>query len=302
MVDYVSMYALIPYSKYFINEDDVDVWDSIQLIEFGKLTLIENRCKKDFHVKDFRCEKDNLLFTLTQSQLIVSNSLHKYLKGNNYSGFSYSELLKSVKNIEVLTGIPAEEFHITKFELAINITTPQRPLEYVESIGDYKGREYDKMRVGGFWHGVKYMLTDYSVKIYDKTEEIRRREKIDIGMNILRFEIQYSRKRQSSLIKTLADFRDKEKLLTMFDAFLKTFEKINWIGDENFSGMSSRERELYFSGLNPRFWTLEKAMNRNTAKSKKKHFTEMQRKINAKDLIEMFMQALKDKIDKLLNS
>jgi hypothetical protein len=307
MIDCISAYTVI--SPNYLNKTteewrkmrDED-WDVLGTIKLGRLSLVENRCPKDAHVKNFRCEKDSLLFVLTPNKLIISNSLHKHFKGDNYSDFSYSELLESIKRIEELTGTMAEEFHITKFELAINIETTKRPCEYLDCFGTYKNREYDKMRTKGFWYGNKYNFSEYSLKIYDKSEESKRQEKQSLGKNILRFEIQYKKLRKTSLIKTLADFRDREKLSTIFNTFLATVKQVNYIDEEDFSEISPRERELYYAGQNPRFWMAEKRENRETEKSKRKRFKEIQQKDNFSDWKEMFIKALEEKINQLFKS
>jgi hypothetical protein len=309
MVDNVSAYAnILPHHLNMTMEEwnkvRSDDWDTIGTIQLGQLTLIEKRNFKDGYVNDFRRNVDGLYFTLTQTKLIISNSLHKYQKGNNYSDFSFSELLKSINSIESATGISAEEFHATNQELAINIITPERLLEYLEFIKDFKGRHYfDPMRTkSGVKYGIKCVLWDYEIKIYDKKEEMKQHYKLDTNENILRFEIKFKRKRKSSLIQTLADFRDKEKLKLMFNKFIQIFQQVHSVEKEDLSLLTSRERELRYAGLNPEFWNYEKQANLNTEKSKRKKYNQIQEKITLENpMQEVLIPALKIKINELLN-
>jgi len=298
MVDYISMRTDNIFG-YPLPDNEGKMPD---IYEVGQLEMYIQRHKKGGHIKHYCCESNSLMFILTERVLIVSNSLHKFLKNENHSDFTNLQLLKSIRLIECLTGISAENFHITKFELAINIETNQHPYKYLESFGNYKNREPDKMKIKGFRYGIKYIFSEYHVKIYDKTEEIKRREREKLSKNTLRFEIQYEKLRKTSIIKTLNDFRDKENLIMLFDDFLETFAKIDYIGNEDFSTIGQKERELYFAGQIQRYWMVEKIINRNTAKSKMARYSRIKAHVYAKTFSDIFLPPLQEKIKELLHN
>ena len=271
-------------------------------LRIGKLTLIPIPCPKTGEIIKHQTIIKNLLFTFKENHLIVSNSLHKFFKGNNYSNFSYSELIKSIEKVEGLTGICSRQFEIKKMEFAVNITTEKPPHQYFPMFSDFKGREFDKMRSKAFWYGVKYHFTEYALKVYDKSEMVKRTERIAMNQNLLRFEIEYKKSRIIPHVKTLSDLKNREKIKGLFDELVKQVEQLNCEGSEDFSNINSRNREMYFAGQNSRFWKVEKGLNVNTAKSKKRKFREIQKRISPKNLISEFTDELEVTFNWLINT
>lgn len=301
MIDNVGMFAERNYLSSLLKEKDDE---EIEFLKFGNLDFIANRSKKTFHIKNYQSEVKNLLFTLSDRGFKASNSLHKFSdeKGLNFSDFTFTQILKTIENIESLTRISAKDFKFNSIEIAVNITTPLPPHQYLQNFATFKNREFDKMKVNGFWYGNKYIFTEYSIKIYDKTELLKRKDRININENILRFEIQYHKSRTIPVIQTLEDLKDREKLQKIFSEFIEVFKNVKYVGNEDFSNISARERELYFSGQNPRFWKIEKSLNTNTAKSKMKKFKKIQVEIAPQDLINFFIGELENKIEFLLEN
>lgn len=272
-------------------------------ITIGKTTLVPILCPKARTTTKHQALVKNLLFTLKGDVLIISNSLHKFHKGNNYSDFSFLDLQVMIREIENLTGINAEYFEIRKLEFALNIETINKPYLYLPMFSDYKGKEFDKMKTKtGFWYGNKYKLSEYALKVYDKSEMIKRNEGIKLELNLLRFETEYSRVRKIPNIKTLADLKNKDNLQIIFNELINQVERLNCIGNEDFSNVSSRDREMYFAGQASRFWIAENMLNKETAKDKKKRYKAIQQKVSKKNLIEEFTKKLKQKFSQLIQS
>lgn len=282
--------------------DDFDLLqkDNSGFIYFGKLRLVPVIDKRHFHITKHQTVIENLLFTITENEIIITNSLHKFIKGNNYSDFTFSELLYAIELIEDITGVNANVFIIKKMEFAINIETPQPAYQYLERFSSFKGKEFDKMRIGAFWYGIKYFFTEYNLKIYDKSELTKRIDKEKIDKNILRFEIQYNRIRKIPIVNNLSELKDPEILKAIFKEFIETIENIKCSGDEDFSLITARERELYFAGSITRFWNVEKVLNRNTAKSKIAKYRDIQNRIVPKDLMNEFVKSITKKFNELI--
>lgn len=274
--------------------------DNSGFIILGKLRFVPVIDKRYFHITKYQTVIENMLFTLTENELSITNSLHKFIKGNNYSDLTFSELLNAIEQIEEITEINAKEFIIKKLEFAINVITPHPAHQYLERFSNFKGREYDKMRIGAFWYGIKYFFTEYCLKIYDKSELIKRKDKENINKNILRFEIQYNRSRKIPIVNNLSELKDPAILKEIFKEFIETIESIKCSGDEDFSLITTRERELYFAGGITRFWNVEKVLNRNTAKSKIAKYREIQNRIVPKDLMTEFVNFITEKFNELI--
>lgn len=281
----------------FPMEDEKPNFITIKQLKFTGI-----RSLKNFEIIKYQCQYKNLLLTLNERELIVTNSLHKLIKGNNYSDFRFSELMSAVNEIESITGISASEFKIRKLEFAINITVPIQATDYLTKFSDYKGREFDKMRDNQLWYGIKYIFTEYCLKIYDKSRQVKIADRIDINQNILRFEVVYNSIRKLSTINNLAELKDLKKINQLFSQFISIIKKINCIGNEDFTNFQNAERERYFAGQNPEYWKSLKSHNINTYKTNKKRYIDIQNKVNAKDLSEDFENDLTVKFNHLINS
>lgn len=267
----------------------------------GNLVLFAVRDPGNNTIVRYQRKVENLMVTLNHSQLKISNSIHKFIEGENHSDFTFTKLIKSIEKIELLTGIPSNKFKINKLEFAINIQVEQNPTSYLHFFRRYKKYENDKMRHKNQWYGVKWPLTDYALKVYDKTFEVKKNMGVDIGDNILRFEIQYHRSRVIPDVNTLGDLKDKNVILVIFKDFFKKISKISIFDFEDYSELNSRERELYFAGNNPMFWRVER-LNRNTAKSKRKKFNEIVDKVGTDKIGKFFLLEIEKKFHQLIRS
>lgn len=297
MVDYIKVSADIGVCFYELTINFPDV------LEFANLSLIPIRDTTTFNIIRYECIVDNLRFVIQGSKLIISNSLHKFYKNNNYSDFPYSELLQAIKKIERLTGIAADIFTVIKLEFGLNIVTDSTPTSYLTSFGNYKTVRYDKMKKLSSWYGVKYSLSEYAIKAYDKTKETAIRERAtSLEKNIFRFEIQYRKQRICPFISTLSDLQNKELIMQIFSDFISKVRKINCDGNEDFKAVKSRDRELFFAGKSEKFWEVEKSQNPHTAKEKKKRYKSILSIVNPTNIIHEFVYQLESKFHILLNT
>jgi len=285
-----------------ISDSDLQYVDNKEFVKLGKLMLVAIRCRKGFDILKYECVIDNLLFTIRNDQLIISNSLHKFALGNNYSDFTLSDLVIAIQEIEELTGIQASLFDIKKLEFGLNILAKRPGTHYLSSFADFKTKEYDKMKFLAFWYGIKYRLSEYNLKIYDKTEHQKLAERIKIKPNILRFELQFNKPRAMPETLTLEDLKKEQKLERLFEHFIKQIKLVNCRGDEDFSETKSKERALYFAGMNNEFWKYEKSLNINTAKSKRKKYKTIQFKVSPRNIMTDFTELLTNKFNFLVNN
>jgi hypothetical protein len=145
----------------------------------------------------------NLKVKYAGKRLMIDGSLHKFAKGNNFCLFTYEEAKSALIEISEIVGIPLNRFIVTKIELGLNIIMEETPKKYIDIIHSYQGNRFILMsplnRTSKLM-GCRCNLSEYGVKFYDKTFEVFRTEKIaicerlEIPSNILRYEIQLSRK------------------------------------------------------------------------------------------------------------
>jgi hypothetical protein len=267
----------------------------------GKLKLVPYFCPKTHKITKHHCEFRGLLFTLTESELKISNSIHKFKNRNNYTDFSFSMLVQAIIEIEELTGISASEFQIVKLEFGLNIITGVPACEYLAYFSDYKCIQYNKMLSFNKWYGVKYGLTDYALKIYDKSVQASKELRYNIQPCITRVEMEVKRVNRYFHVHSLEELKKAETLHLLYNSFINKIKRINCQGSEDFKNCTPRERQLYFAGKDEIFWKLEKQLNINTAKSKRKDFQNLQQKIVGERPIEIILLMLEEKFKFLMN-
>lgn len=150
----------------------------------------------------------NLKFTYAGKQLKITGSLHKYAKENNYSLFTYEEAKNVLNELFDIVGIPLKQFVVTSIELGVNIQLDKDVAYYLHTIHSYKSNRFIPMtplKGTSKLKGCKCVFSEYSIKFYDKTFEAIRKgrmavhEREKVPTNLLRYEIQLSRKQLKSL-------------------------------------------------------------------------------------------------------
>lgn len=289
--------------------DNITVWTDWDCIDMegdfakvGTLSLVPYISPITNEIERYVKDYNNLRFVLNGSRLSISNSLHKFYKRNNYTDFSFSEIKSAIKNIESLTGISASHFNIAKLEFGLNIIVGKVQNYYLTRFIDYKGKEFDKMKNKACQYGVKAQLTEYALKVYDKSEQVKRVDRVKVQENLMRIEIQYFRKRRVPLISTLADLTIKENYSGLLDEMLSILSKVNFSDEADFRDVRSRDREMYFAGQVCRFWEIEKEVNKETYKKKKRRYREIQKKVKKENLLDEFRPIIVDKFNYLIDN
>lgn len=267
----------------------------------GQLKLVPYYCPKSNKLTKFHREYKGLLFTLTETELKISNSIHKFKNQNNYTDLSFSMLVEAIIEIEKLTGISASEFQIIRLEFGLNIITDVSACEYLAYFSDFKSIQPNRMLASNKWYGVKYGLTDYALKIYDKSLQASKELRCYIPPRITRVEMEVKRVDRYFAVHTLEDLKKAETMHLLYCSFFQKMRRINCQGNEDFKNCTPRQRELYFAGKDEIFWNVERQININTAKSKRKDFQNLQQEIVGERPIEIILQLLEEKFKILMN-
>lgn len=150
----------------------------------------------------------NLKFEYKGRRLNIAGSLHKYAKGDNYSLFTYDEAREVLRELSEIVGIPLNRFVVFSIELGVNIQMDKDVERYLKILHSYKLHPFilmSPLKGTSKFKGSKCTFSEYVIKFYDKTFETIKRnrtpkeERYRIPANLLRYEIQLSRKQLKSL-------------------------------------------------------------------------------------------------------
>jgi hypothetical protein len=155
---------------------------------------VYNRIHRCFY--SFSAEHHNLRLKYYPSSgmLMVSNSIHKYAKGNNYTDFTLSETKHAFQKLqdELHMNVMKAELKDIEYACVIQHESDFKPYYGLQS---YKGRAYLQMQAKGQQYGLKCSATEYDIKGYNKTFQVKAVDKVDIDINLFRWEMHAKRMR-----------------------------------------------------------------------------------------------------------
>lgn len=136
----------------------------------------------------YEAQIKNLRLYVYPERIYLTNSLHKFHKGNNYSDFTKSEFRAAIEAISDITGIRWEQAEIKKLEYGCNI--PGNGAGISATLQAYKGKDYLPMAKNGIRYGAACEFAQYRIKGYNKTFELKHTDKINLQTPIFRWEVQ----------------------------------------------------------------------------------------------------------------
>lgn len=285
MIDFIRIVAPIEPQHPF---------SSIHPFEWQELTFVP-KFKKGV-LKCFESEYKDLRVVLYYDKIELSNSLHKFYKGNNYTDFTHSELVSAIAEICIKFEIEAKCWEIKKMEFGFNIKTPQPANEYLDLFLEYKGKEFEKMKHKQNNYGRKCFMSEYALKVYDKSYQCKVVDSIAISSKLLRVEFFYNQKRKlPKQIKSLADLLDREKIKGLYKDLSEAFAKVIYNDEVDFSDSNDEERMLFFASIHPNYIKVEEGINKSKTTAMKKRIRQLKERFFQKTFKQWFLKALQNK-------
>lgn len=253
-------------------------------------------------MKNYVADIRGLKVVLEDDMLFISNSLHKFFKGDNYSDFTRSELIESIDLLSDNLGVSDDSIVPTFLEFGIN-TSFLDVTAYLDSMALYKGKSFYPMKKSSVEYGRKVEMCEVFAKAYDKSKEFLLHYKIPCPINdLLRVEIGLKGKRQLSFIPSLADLKKEETLRLLRQKLLYYFELIEFDECYNLQGISNRDLELLYAGKNPEFWKDYRKSNTEVSKKRRQEYKKLCSERAMIGLKDEAIQKIKEKTEFLINN
>ena len=202
---------------------------------------------RDGKFRYYRVKMDNMIFTLFPDRLVVNNSWHKFYKGNNYSDYTLEDIEKTIYKISNLIGFDILDADVKKVTYGIVIETDAKT--NYSSWLNYKSTEPAPMIKVAKVYGRKFYLTDFNIKGYDKTYEVRANQGLKLEKKLYRVEVEvknmkHLNKRANPLhIYKVRDLIDYEKVQMLMDDLITKHDTINKDNVYDFDKMSNKDSE-----------------------------------------------------------
>ena len=203
--------------------------------------------KKTNQVKAYETNVSNLKLELKGNTISCNNSLQKWYMGNNYELFTYSAVVKALSKLDSV--LPFNVYKANIHYLAVGTVIEEEAKPILDPWLSLNGKQPIPMLGANKQYGKKFYLTDYNVKGYDKTFEVKTHDRNTIGKSIFRFELEiYTRNlnnRKNSIgIYTVKDLIDKEKYQMLADELMSKYEKIEKQQTIPLSQLTNKEKEV----------------------------------------------------------
>ena len=198
----------------------------------------------------------------------ISGSLHKYHNNgeHNYNDFTLVNLLDVLIDIYNKFKINPLDALLSNIEFGVNVNTPFVPKNAIKhNIIIHQGQpaSIKTFRQKGYLKEFEH--SQFYIKIYDKGLHYNQNE------NIFRFELKVVKMEYLKKIgiKTLADLLNLNKLQLLGQKLNEIFNEILIIDEVDTKEFTQKEKLLYLTGTNPKFWETLKPNSKNYTDKKK---------------------------------
>ncbi len=248
----------------------------------------------------------NLYLKLIGHQLSVKNSLHKLYHNNNYKPFTYSQVIET---FEILNSkLPINVFTSKIIKLSTGIVINENPQKIINEWKYFLGKEYSPMKNKNKIYGAKFYLTDYQIKGYDKTFEVKNHNQVDLNEPYFRFEIDnckpkvLNNKTNNIGIHTVNDLLDRKKFKKLGQMVLNKYIQIEKLPKLDLSTLTLKEKRMYASLTNYEVKESIRKQHPHMYKKDRKAYNKMMNNLDNSEFQNQVINKLKDQINYSINN
>ena len=248
----------------------------------------------------------NMHLRIIGDQLLVRNSLHKSYFGNNYSPFTYSQMVKSIILLDNVLPINIYNSKISKISAGVVIN--ENPQMILNEWKYFLGKEYLPMKDKNKIYGAKYFLTDYQIKGYDKRFEVQKHNQIKLDKEYFRFEVDnckpkiLNNKTNDIGIQTVNDLLDRDKYKRIGEMVLRKYIQIEKLPKLDLTTLTLKEKRMFASLTNYDIKECIKHQHPDTYKKDRKEYSKMMSNLDNSVFQNQVINKLKDQINYSINN
>ncbi len=247
----------------------------------------------------------NLYLRLIDNQLYVTNSLHKSYRGNNYEPFSHQQVYNSIILLNNL--LPIDVYNAKVLKLSVGVVINANPQKVFGEWLYYLNKPYIPMRDRNKMYGAKFYLTDYSIKGYDKTFEVKNHNQIKLEGNYFRFEIEgktkiFNSKTNNVGIYTVNDLLNHKKYTRLGEILLEKYIQIEKQPKLDFTLLTIKQKRLVASIRNPEIKESIKKQHPDSYKKDRKEYNKLMKSLDDSTFQKDIIDKLKQQINYSINN
>lgn len=260
---------------------------------------------KTGYVQYYHTKIDNLWLKVSEGELTINNSWHKYYKGNNYEDYTLSEIMLTYERLSKKLNFDIINAKLVRIAYGLVINT--KPDINYNNWKLFRTTLPSPMKKNTKTYGMKFVMTDYSIKGYDKTAEVWMHNKKKIEDNYFRVEVEvknmkHLRKRKHQInIYSLGDVLKYENMQLLMSDLLKKYDVIEKELFYDYSILDKKQRSILSMMKDLPFRDYLRIKENKTYKRYKKKIKEIEMK-SVQDIHYETKYLLTQKVIELLNS
>ena len=220
----------------------------------------------------------------SQGKPVVENSPHRFYHGHNGGNFTRSDVAAAIEKLSDTLGFDVSLCEVRRVEIGVNVlpTAPNGVQEALRALQAYKDKSFTKWERGTAVTGAKRLLTEYELKCYDKSLELKRQH-VTLASPTLRWEIA-SKKiayvRRLGVV-TVADLATPSFFKAGGDELVARLEACSFAEQLNYSLLTGDELEALALVQNGELWRAYKADRTDKNKVARRRTVAEQAKLKA---------------------
>lgn len=253
----------------------------------------------------YTSRQKNLQLKIEGNYLFVNNSLQKYYKSNNYTSFTYQEVLKAIYNLNKT--LPIDIYTADIVKLSVGVVINENPKLILNEWLSYATKTFIPMMKKNKTYGSKFYLTDYYLKGYDKKFEVKNHNQINLKRETFRFEIEgktkyFNNKTNAVNVYKVKDLLEHNKFKKLANILLAKYIQIQKIPKLDLTTLSLKQKRLYAAFTNYEIQNSIKKQHPNTYKKERIIYNKMINKLDNSDFQNQVINKLKDQINYSINN
>lgn len=242
-------------------------------------------------VVSYTADLKNLKLRLRGNELTITNSLQKFYMGNNYQPFTYLQVVEAVNILNSCFSNVLLDAEVKR--LAIGVVIDELTDNTFHLWEEYKTIQPQFMYNSTKAYGVHFTATNYKIKGYDKTFQVKQEAKIDIKKSVIRFEVEansryYNQRKDSIGLYKLSDLTNFSKFQKLGIELLSVYGNIKKRKQIDFEKLAPEQIKLLATYSNP-YWA-------NGLKKHHKHTHKKERQVYLKFLKTVSNSEIENKI------
>ena len=254
----------------------------------------------------YSAEIKNLFLKIIGNELTITNSLQKFYMDSNHKMFTYTQ---TVEAFEILNNyFPFDIYDAAVKKIAIGTVIQEETDLVLNSWFTFSNKLPFAMLSKNKMYGLKYYLSDYDLKGYNKTTEEKNHNNSILNQQLFRFELEIKRihclnKGKNQIgIYTIQDLINPIKYKKLATLLLDKYHKIEKKPTINLTKTSLKEKRLIASFKDFDVLNSIKKLHPNSYKKDRREYKNLTLKLNDNTFQTQIINKLNQQIQYSINN